>query len=133
MFESALSVIGGIMVAAGLLGIAYAGFRSSNLRATVKDQQVLIETIKAQREELKTELAEEKSARSLLDKRLELAEAEIAQLKEIVSGRIDFSVLETSLEHHHIEVTRRNDERHEAMMLALHDIKALLEAKRVGD
>lgn len=133
MFESSLSIVGGVLVAAGLLGIAYAGFRSSNLRATVRDQQALIETIKAQREELKSELAEEKSARSLLDKRLELAEAEIAQLKEIVSGRIDFSALETSLEHHHIEVTRRYDERHEAMMLALHDIKALLEAKRVGD
>ena len=133
MFESALAVVGGVLAVAVLLGAAYAAFRASDLRATVRDQQARIVSLTTDREELSRDLAEERQGRELLEKRLSLAEERMAHLEEIVSGRIDFSALETQLDAHHHEVMRRQDERHDASMLALHDIKALLEAKRVGD
>lgn len=133
MFESGLAVVGGVLAVAVLLGAAYAAFRASDLRATVKDQQARITSLTTDRDELTRDLAQEREERSLLERRLDLAEERVRNLEEIVSGRIDFSALETSLEHHHIEVTRRNDERHAEQMAALKDIKALLHAQRTGD
>ena len=133
MFESTLAIVGGVLAVAVLLGAAYAAFRASDLRATVKDQQARIESLMTDRSELERELAEERQERVMLGRRLEQAERQIEELNAIVSGRVDFSALETSLEHHHIEVTKRNDERHQQTLVALGDIKALLHAKRTGD
>ena len=133
MLESALAIVGAVLAAAILLGAVYAAFRSSDLRATVRDQQARIRSLTVDRDELARELAEERSERALLARRLSLAEERMNHLEEIVSGRIDFSALETQLEGHHHEVMRRSEERHDATLEALRDIKALLEAKRAGD
>lgn len=133
MFESALAVVGGVLGVSILLGAAYAAFRASDLRATVRDQQARIVSLTTDRDELSRDLAEERSERSLLEKRLSLAEERMGHLEEIVSGRIDFSALETQLEHHHHEVMKRSEERHNQTLRALKDMLALLEAKREGD
>lgn len=133
MVGTLLTIIGGVLGAAVLLGAAYAAFRASDLRSTVKDQQARIVSLTTDRDELTRDLQAERDERSLLERRLDLAEERVKNLEEIVSGRIDFSALETQLEHHHIEVTKRNDARHEQTMTALKDVKALLDAKRAGD
>ena len=122
MFESSLAIVGAVITIALVLGAAYSAFKSTDLRTTVKDQQARITSLQIDREELTRELAEEKKERNLLERRLELAEGEIVNLKEIVSGRIDFTALETTIEG-----------RHKAQMLVLGDIKKLLAAKREGD
>lgn len=133
MYQSVLAIVGGVLAVAVLLGAAYAAFRASDLRSTVKDQQARIVSLTSDREELNRDLQAERDERSLLERRLALAEERVTNLEEIVSGRIDFSALETQLEHHHIEVTKRNDARHAETTASLKDIKALLDAKRAGD
>ena len=133
MFESALAIVGAVLGVAVLLGAAYAAFRASDLRATVKDQQARIVSLTTDRDELTRDLAAERAERDLLARRLEQAEARVTNLEEIVSGRIDFSALETNLLSLRADLTKRNDERHDVVMGALRDIKALLDAKRVGD
>jgi outer membrane murein-binding lipoprotein Lpp len=129
VFESALAVIAGVLGLAVLLGAAYAAFRASDLRATVKDQQARIVSLTTDRDELTRDLQAERDERTLLERRLETAEREIATLKDLVSGRIDFSALETQLAAHHIEVLNRLDE----ILVGQRDIKALLHATREGD
>ena len=133
MLGSSLSIVGGLVALAVVLGAVYAAFRSSDLRATVKDQQARIVSLTTDRDDLALKLKAEQAERSLLERRLEAAEARVTNLEEIVSGRIDFSALETNLLSLRADLTKRNDERHAETMGALRDIKALLDAKRVGD
>ena len=133
MFESALAIVGAVLGVAVLLGAAYAAFRASDLRATVKDQQARIVSLTTDRDELQRELDAGRQEQDLLARRLAQAEARVTNLEEIVSGRIDFSALETNLLSLRADLTKRNDERHEQTMGALRDIKHLLDAKRAGD
>jgi hypothetical protein len=128
-----VTIIGGVLAAAVLLGAAYAAFRASDLRATVKDQAARIESLVVERDETARALDAETKERELLGRRLELAEEKVTNLEAIVSGRIDFTALETQLIHHHAEVTKRNDERHELVMRGIHDVLAMLSARRAGE
>jgi Tfp pilus assembly protein PilE len=123
---SLVEVISGILGLAILLGVIYAAFSSSNLRTTVKDQALLITSLKSSRDE-------EKLRRELVEERLALVEDKARHLEEIVSGRIDFSALETALEHHHVEAVKRMDTIREEFLGGIRDVKGLLEAQRAGD
>ena len=60
-------------------------------------------------------------------------EKQAHQLSEIVSGRVDYSALETVIASHHADVMRALDTLRDEVRAALHDIKRLLEARRIGD
>lgn len=133
MLSSSLTVIGAVLASAVLLGAAYAAFRASDLRATVKDQQARIVSLTTDRDELTREVTEERQQRKLLEGRLALVEDKARHLEEIVSGRIDFSALETGLAHHHTEALRRHDNTEALMHKGFRDVMALLPAKREED
>jgi chromosome segregation ATPase len=138
--QTAFGIVGGVITLAILLGAAYAAFRASDLRSTVSDQRHRIENLEGFLQDRDRELAEERSKRELLEGRLALVEERAGHLEEIVSGRIDFSALETHLESHHAEMVRRQDDRHDAVCTELKavramliDLKGMLEARRVLD
>lgn len=133
MIPSALSIIGGVLGAAVLLYAAFNLARASDLRTTVADQQARIKGLVDTREELKSELKDERAERALLEKRLELIESRCQQLEEIVAGRVDFSALETEIVSFAMELTRLVAAMEKQILDGQRDIKALLKAQRATD
>ena len=129
----AVSTIVGVLTVALILGAAFIVGRGSNLRATVKDQRDRIESLDGLVDTRTRELTEERTARTALEARLQVVELQASQLSEIVSGRVDYAALETQFAAHHAEHMRVQADYHREDQAALHDIKKLLEARRIGD
>ena len=128
-----VSTIVGVLVIAGIVGAGFFVGRSSNLRATIGDQKTRIENLEGLVKDKDRELIEERNQRALLEARLAAVEAQAFQLSEIVSGRVDYSSLETLIASYYTELNRRFDDLMRENLAAFHDVKKLLEARRVGD
>ena len=128
MGEVVSTLLGALTIGVILGGAFFVG-RSSNLRATISDQRTRIENLDGILAIRDRELADERAHNAALEARVAALEKQADQLSEIVSGRVDYSALETVIASHHADVMHAVDE----LRRSLHDIKKMLEARRVGD
>jgi hypothetical protein len=113
----------------GILGAAFVIGRASSLRATIKDQKERIDALDGLNATKDRELTDDRAHTAALEARLVAVEAKAYDLSEIVSGRVDYSALETIAAAYHAEIMRAITD----IEASIHDMKKLLEAKRVGD
>src|SRR5687767_11935281 len=95
-----VSTIVGVLTIGVILGGAFFVGRSTNLRATIKDQKERIDTLDGLAKDKERELVHERAANVTLETRFAAVEAQAFQLSEIVSGRVDYSALETVIASH---------------------------------
>lgn len=128
MSEVVASILGVLSIGL-ILGAAFYVGRSANMRATISDQRTRIENLDRLVRDKDRELVDERAANAALEARVVALEKQANSLSEIVSGRVDYSTLETLIASHHADVMRAVED----LKHALHDVKKLLDARRAGD
>ena len=112
MSSSVILAIGLVLSVAGLLGVAYAVFRSATVTKT-------IELLETENEALSKSLTRQKTDLELLQDRVSQLEQANRVLQNIVTGRVEIDALTKFAER---EATLRREE-HQALLGAISQVK----------